>query len=348
MIGIGSPRASLEANFALRSLVGAENFYAGISDGEYGLLGEMLAILRQGPAPGHASPARARRCGPRPRRGRHQRRAAHGAHSAPDGAPGFPRESRKDGRAALAGPRHPRTRPERSRPAFHRQPLRHAARRCRQRNLSCRAGRCRPARLRRRPHPRRLFARRSRPFRRCSRSGRAHRRDAPGRGAPGGRQRRKHGKRRRHSRRRRCGPRAGQGRQARLVPARDGRGEQPGPRDARRRNRLARRSKPPGTARCRPPSFSKTISIAALRPPPSTRSSAPRATWLSSIRSRRAPRKRPNSSCPRRRSPRPTARWFRAKAAPSASSVSIPPPATCRTLGAGCATFSACSPGPRG
>ena len=30
-IGIGSPRASLEANFALRTLVGAENFYAGIS-----------------------------------------------------------------------------------------------------------------------------------------------------------------------------------------------------------------------------------------------------------------------------------------------------------------------------
>jgi NADH-quinone oxidoreductase subunit G len=51
MIGIGSPRASLEANFALRSLVGAENFYAGVSDGEYRLLGEMLGILRQGPAP---------------------------------------------------------------------------------------------------------------------------------------------------------------------------------------------------------------------------------------------------------------------------------------------------------
>jgi len=31
-IGIGSPRASLEANFALRSLVGAERFYSGFSD----------------------------------------------------------------------------------------------------------------------------------------------------------------------------------------------------------------------------------------------------------------------------------------------------------------------------
>ncbi|MGY6410682.1 MAG: NADH-quinone oxidoreductase subunit NuoG [Alkalilacustris sp.] len=33
-IGIGSPRASLEANYALRCLVGPENFFAGISDAE--------------------------------------------------------------------------------------------------------------------------------------------------------------------------------------------------------------------------------------------------------------------------------------------------------------------------
>jgi NADH-quinone oxidoreductase subunit G len=32
VIGIGSPRASLEANFALRALVGAENFYTGMSE----------------------------------------------------------------------------------------------------------------------------------------------------------------------------------------------------------------------------------------------------------------------------------------------------------------------------
>ncbi|HVB97793.1 MAG TPA: NADH-quinone oxidoreductase subunit NuoG [Candidatus Dormibacteraeota bacterium] len=50
-IGIGSPRASLEANFALRSLVGPENFYAGVSGSTHRLLGEMLAVLRQGPAP---------------------------------------------------------------------------------------------------------------------------------------------------------------------------------------------------------------------------------------------------------------------------------------------------------
>jgi len=31
MIGIGSPRATLESNFALLSLVGEENFYHGIS-----------------------------------------------------------------------------------------------------------------------------------------------------------------------------------------------------------------------------------------------------------------------------------------------------------------------------
>ncbi len=31
MIGIGSPRASLESNYALRELVGDDNFYSGIA-----------------------------------------------------------------------------------------------------------------------------------------------------------------------------------------------------------------------------------------------------------------------------------------------------------------------------
>lgn len=35
LIGIGSPRASNESNFALRSLVGDDNFYAGVSRGEH-------------------------------------------------------------------------------------------------------------------------------------------------------------------------------------------------------------------------------------------------------------------------------------------------------------------------
>ena len=35
VIGIGSPRAGNEANFALREFVGAENFYAGCSDGDF-------------------------------------------------------------------------------------------------------------------------------------------------------------------------------------------------------------------------------------------------------------------------------------------------------------------------
>ena len=41
IIGIGSPRASLEANFALRTLVGPDRFFAGMSDEEYqaGFLG---------------------------------------------------------------------------------------------------------------------------------------------------------------------------------------------------------------------------------------------------------------------------------------------------------------------
>ncbi len=49
-IGIGSPRASLEANFALRTLVGPERFYLGVSDAEHRLLATVLAALRAGPA----------------------------------------------------------------------------------------------------------------------------------------------------------------------------------------------------------------------------------------------------------------------------------------------------------
>ena len=49
-IGIGSPRASAESNVALRQLVGAPHFYAGIPDAEARLLTLMLEILRRGPA----------------------------------------------------------------------------------------------------------------------------------------------------------------------------------------------------------------------------------------------------------------------------------------------------------
>ena len=45
VIGIGSPRASLEANQALRLLVGPENFYAGFSPTESRLIGVMIDIL---------------------------------------------------------------------------------------------------------------------------------------------------------------------------------------------------------------------------------------------------------------------------------------------------------------
>jgi NADH-quinone oxidoreductase subunit G len=49
-IGIGSPRASLESNFLLRTLVGPERFYAGVSDDHFRLISTMLEILRAGPA----------------------------------------------------------------------------------------------------------------------------------------------------------------------------------------------------------------------------------------------------------------------------------------------------------
>jgi NADH-quinone oxidoreductase subunit G len=50
VIGIGSPRASLEANFALRTLVGAENFYTGMSEQNSRMISAALRILQTGPA----------------------------------------------------------------------------------------------------------------------------------------------------------------------------------------------------------------------------------------------------------------------------------------------------------
>ena len=48
--GIGSPRASLEANFALLSLVGAGNFTPGLSDSELDIALAMIRFLKSGPA----------------------------------------------------------------------------------------------------------------------------------------------------------------------------------------------------------------------------------------------------------------------------------------------------------
>ncbi|MDF0675579.1 MAG: NADH-quinone oxidoreductase subunit NuoG [Nitrospira sp.] len=50
-VGIGSPRASLEANVALRSLVGPHQFFLGIDEREHKLLSTILTILRTGPVP---------------------------------------------------------------------------------------------------------------------------------------------------------------------------------------------------------------------------------------------------------------------------------------------------------
>ena len=48
-IGIGSPRASMEANFALRELVGEDNFYAGVSAEELGMLNKIIDIYQSKP-----------------------------------------------------------------------------------------------------------------------------------------------------------------------------------------------------------------------------------------------------------------------------------------------------------
>jgi NADH-quinone oxidoreductase subunit G len=49
-VGVGSPRASLEANFALRSLVGPDWFATGLSDADARLAGAAAEMLRRGPA----------------------------------------------------------------------------------------------------------------------------------------------------------------------------------------------------------------------------------------------------------------------------------------------------------
>lgn len=51
IVGIGSPRASLETNVALRSLVGPHQFFLGIDEHEHRLLSTILNILRSGPVP---------------------------------------------------------------------------------------------------------------------------------------------------------------------------------------------------------------------------------------------------------------------------------------------------------
>ncbi len=50
VIGIGSPRASLEANFALLTLVGPDRFYAGVSGPEQRLVTLAMDIMKKSPA----------------------------------------------------------------------------------------------------------------------------------------------------------------------------------------------------------------------------------------------------------------------------------------------------------
>ncbi|MCK9817375.1 NADH-quinone oxidoreductase subunit G [Pseudomonas chlororaphis] len=51
IVGIGSPRASLESNFALRELVGAEHFYSGIEASELERIRLVLQVLNDSPLP---------------------------------------------------------------------------------------------------------------------------------------------------------------------------------------------------------------------------------------------------------------------------------------------------------
>ncbi|MDU8417996.1 NADH-quinone oxidoreductase subunit NuoG [Pseudomonas syringae] len=51
IVGIGSPRASLESNYALRELVGTEHFYSGIEAGELERIRLILKVLNDSPLP---------------------------------------------------------------------------------------------------------------------------------------------------------------------------------------------------------------------------------------------------------------------------------------------------------
>ncbi|MNO78150.1 NADH-quinone oxidoreductase subunit G [compost metagenome] len=51
IVGIGSPRASLESNYALRELVGAEHFYSGIEAGELARIRLVAQVLKDSPLP---------------------------------------------------------------------------------------------------------------------------------------------------------------------------------------------------------------------------------------------------------------------------------------------------------
>jgi NADH-quinone oxidoreductase subunit G len=61
LIGIGSPRASVEANLALRTLVGEGNFYSGLSERNLAIQREILRVLRDGTVPS-ASLAEVAKC----------------------------------------------------------------------------------------------------------------------------------------------------------------------------------------------------------------------------------------------------------------------------------------------
>ena len=51
IVGIGSPRASLESNFALRALVGPDRFFSGMADNEHRLVSSIVRVLQKGPVP---------------------------------------------------------------------------------------------------------------------------------------------------------------------------------------------------------------------------------------------------------------------------------------------------------
>jgi NADH-quinone oxidoreductase subunit G len=71
-IGIGSPRASLQANFSLQYMVGEGNYHHGTSERNYQLARDMVDILQRGSGPRGLDGRRgARRCRATARRGCH-------------------------------------------------------------------------------------------------------------------------------------------------------------------------------------------------------------------------------------------------------------------------------------
>ena len=120
VIGIGSPRASMESNFTLKRLVGDENFSAGVPAAESRVepaSPHHHAVRRR--SAGHGRGGGVRRCGAHSGRGHSQHRAAHRLGPAPKRPQPVLGDGGGGGHTTLAGSRRARPRAAGEQPLLH-------------------------------------------------------------------------------------------------------------------------------------------------------------------------------------------------------------------------------------